>query len=618
MDSLVYDDSINTEISGSQFVDKQFLYVSDSNNGSYSSQIILDSTPLSNSGGYISWAESFLLIPLVFQIESPAAILSLNADFDFLGALKSGYWNIIHSMNVEFNNSSVVQLTPLLNAFTSFKCITGWSQNDLVDWGAVCGFRPDTSTSWCYLDTAPAAGIAAGVNVIQTGGTGLSNNRNSPYIDISGLPAAGPLIFYNQRTRGTLSSTDVRAIWNEGLFQRQLDINYDATTTAALSGFAANQFSSNKGALMSVVDCRTVFRTFINKAANIRWCAIDAVIRMKDICDLFGKMPLTRGATFRLYINTNQVFYTLGASGPQFAAATGVQNSYGAVGLTSAPVILGGGATNPTMISSMDLGQGLSRLVPLNSDAGAASTAAIQVGLSVVRTQFSQLTTQNLAATITACRLYAPVYTMSVFAAQRYLSLMPTKKVVYNDIFQFSFPNQTGQFNFLVTNGIPNIRSVLLMPFLPRASNGVSAAAYPAAAGNTTSNTLLSPFCSTPSSPDPIMISNYQVQISGKNLFNQNIQYDFELFQEQLVSSNQLNGSLTTSLSSGLVSKRDFQNLYRYYYANAGRSITNEENVAKSIQLSGEIKTGVVVDLICFVEYERQLTLDLTTGQRIA
>jgi len=156
------------------------------------------------------------------------------------------------------------------------------------------------------------------------------------------------------------------------------------------------------------------------------------------------------------------------------------------------------------------------------------------------------------------------------------------------------------------------------MPFLPRASNGVAAAAYPAAAGNTTSNTLLSPFCSTPSSPDPIMISNYQVQISGKNLFNQNIQYDFELFQEQLVSSNQLNGSLTTSLSSGLVSKRDFQNLYRYYYANAGRSITNEENVSKSIQLSGEIKAGVVVDLICFVEYERQLTLDLTTGQRIA
>jgi hypothetical protein len=205
---------------------------------------------------------------------------------------------------------------------------------------------------------------------------------------------------------------------------------------------------------------------------------------------------------------------------------------------------------------------------------------------------------------------------MSPIAEQRYLSLTPTKRVVYNDIFQFSFPNQSvnSPFNILVTNGIPNIRSVLVLPLLPSASNGT------AAAGGVRTSTILSPFCSTPSSPDPLIIQNFQVQISGKNLFINQLQYDYETFYEQLVSSNQLNGSLTTSLASGLVSKTDFQQLYRYYYGNCSRSLPSEEGVAKAIQIQGTILSplSTAVDLMVFVEFEREVTIDVRTGARIA
>jgi hypothetical protein len=619
MDSIVFEESVNSEISSSEFVDKQWLYVNDNNNGSYSSQVVLDTTPLSNSGQYINWSEAFILMPLILQIESGAAVLDAGANFDYLGALKSGYWNMLHSLTCEFNNGNIIQQVPFLNVFCSFKNLTSWSQEDLINWSSVTGFRPDSALSWCYSSAAP---LAAGAPV-QTGGTGLANNRDAPYVSITLVvgtdfftPTLTAIRAYNQLTQATLASNDVRAFWNEGLFERQLDINYDPTL--AVAGPGAPQFSSNKGALMTPEFANSVFRTFVNKVANSRWYNIDAIIRLKDVADFFQKCPMLKGSTMRIYLNTNQVYYTLGLVGGQFTAATGQQASYGAVALTSAPVILGGGGTNPTIFPSVDLGQGANLLVPLNSAAGAANTAAVSVGLSIVRTQFSQLTTRS--GNISSVRLYAPAYTMNPIAEQRYLSLTPTKKVVYNDIFQFSFPNQAGNgnnFNILVTNGIPNIRSVLVVPLLPRLSNGTTTLAD-IIPGCQTSSTLLSPFCSTPSTPDPVAIENFQIQVSGRNLFINQLQYDFENFVEQLVSSNQLNGSLTTSLASGLISKRDFQSLYRYYYGNCSRGLPSEEGVSKAIQILGQIRSPVNVDLMVFVEFEREITIDVRTGARIA
>jgi hypothetical protein len=81
-----------------------------------------------------------------------------------------------------------------------------------------------------------------------------------------------------------------------------------------------------------------------------------------------------------------------------------------------------------------------------------------------------------------------------------------------------------------------------------------------------------------------------------------------------------LNGSLTTSLASGLVSKTDFQQLYRYYYGNCSRSLPSEEGVAKAIQIQGTILSplSTAVDLMVFVEFEREVTIDVRTGARIA
>jgi hypothetical protein len=606
MDSIVFEESVNTEVSSSEFVDKQWLYVNDNNNGSYSSQVVLDTTPLANSGSYINWSEAFILMPLVLQFESASVLMTATTPIDYLGALKSGYWNMLHSLTCEFNNGNIIQQVPFLNVFCSFKNITSWSKDDLTDWGAVCGFAPDTAKSWAYLSTAPANNSA-----LSGSGSGLTNNRDSPYVSIF-IPVAGTTPAYNVSTRSTQFSTDIRQSWNEGLFIRQSAINYNPIVQVAGLG----NFSTNQGALCSAANCSQVFRTFVASAANLRWFAIDAVIRLKDVADFFQKVPMLKGSTMRLYLNTNQTYFQVTQTAPTYAALTGVVNATAVMSLTASPVILGGGGTCPVLYSSNALGQGASILTPLQSDAAAAATAVVNVSISIVRTQFQQMPTQNLSCPISSVRLYAPAYTMSPIAEQRYLSLTPTKRIVYNDIFQFSFPSQSvnSPFNILVTNGIPNIRSVLVLPLLPSASNGT------AAAGGVRTASILSPFASTPASPDPLVIQNFQVQISGKNLFINQLQYDYEDFYEQLVSANQLNGSLTTSLASGLVSKADFQNLYRYYYGNCARSLPSEEGVAKAIQIQGTIVSplATAVDLMVFVEFEREITIDVRTGARIA
>jgi len=623
MDNLVYEETINSELSQSEFTDKQWLYVNDNNNGSYSSQIVLDTTALANSGGYINWSEAFIALPLVLQLESAGIGAAGNIALDSMIGMKNGFWNMIHSLTCEFNNGNIIQQVPFLNVFCSFKNLTSWSQNDLKNWGAMTGFCPDSNRSWLYNQIANA-----NTNTLGTSGYGFCNNRIAPYVSISifsnAVAAADPqpiaAAAYNLGTPDTALSCSIRQLYNAGFQQRVAWLNYDMAVQTAGS------FNANQGNLLGQTAANQLtFQSYIVTATtDMRAIAFDAVIRLKDIADFFGKCPLLKGSSMRIYLNTNQCFFSGSIASSVYNNAAGAvpaQTIYGGLQLTSAPIILGGGATNPIMIASMDLGQGAYPLGPIQTATVGQVVTAFNACVSIVKTQFTQA---NQMANVVSCpinavRLYAPCYTMSPIAESRLLSLTPTKKVLYNDIFQYQFSGVQGNFNLLVTNGISNVRSVTVVPLLAQANNGVAGAANYA---GVTTDTLLSPFSTTGGTPDPIQITNFNIQVSGKNLFLQQLQYNFETFYEQIVSSNQLNGSLTTSLSSGLIGFDDWSYLYRYYYGNVSRSLPSEDGVAKAIQILGSIPqssaTPYGVNLMVFVEFQREITIDLRTGARVA
>jgi len=606
------------------FVDKQWLYVNDSNNSNYTGQIVIDSTTLSNSGSYIGWSESFLQIPLVLQAESAA--LTTAAKFDFGMAMKSGYWQLIHSMSVEFNNGSVVQQTPFLNVFSSFKNLTSWSEGDLKCWGKVTGFAPDTADSWVFNS---GVGAASAVNPLQGNGQGFCNNRLATTFAPSGalsdvaypaaLFTATPVVI---ATEVSGFSDSVLGCANVGLLQRMKWLNFDMFVSAAATDFAiapptvatiGGNANSNKVVLLAkdLGGLRQIFKNYIQQVAGSRAIIFNAIVRLKDICDFFDKMPLMKGATMRLYINTNQCSVPLSMTNAQISAA-GVITIFPTLQLTATPTILGGGQTCPVMVSSGDLGQGMGAIAPTSATAPAAAVA-LTVALSVVKTQFSSLVQYTCPGN--SVRLYAPAYTMSPQAEASYLAMSPTKKIVYEDLFQYQFNAiAPGQFNFLVSNGLPNLKSIVIMSFLPAPVTAYTGAGF--FVGSTTSS-LLSPFSSSGGTPDPISITNLNIQISGKNLFNENKQYDFQEFLEQFVSSNQLNGSLTTGLASGLIGESEWSDLFRYYYADCSRGLPQEAGVSRSIQILGTNNSSQTVNLMIFASFTRSITVDIRSGVRI-
>jgi hypothetical protein len=597
MDNLVFEESINAEIDQSEFISKKWIYVNDSNSQNYTSQVVIDSTPLANSGGWINWSEGYIVMPLVVELQSATAgSLVANANTgDHSWAFKAGFWHMINSMTLEFNNQNVVQQTPFLNVFRSFKSHTSFSLDDVLGEGSTIGYSPDTAGSWSFAPTSSNA------NQLSSNGVGLCNNRAVPLTfarsSVAGAAITTNTPFYVATAHsgvsvgGAVSSgaSNPSGLYagvngcNKGFAERQEWYCYDPITNGA--GVALGQ-----GLINSATTSNTVYRSYrIPYGTNGKYgWSVMAKLRLKDLSDFFLKCPLLKGSTIRFYINTNQTSLnfttTLGA-----IDAAGVLTAQPLI--TSANISVLGGLTNPLMVASNQAGQGCSSLP--------ADTYTLSCNIFKTPDGIFQ-------SALSSCRLYAPVYKMNPLAEQRYLQLAPTKKVEYNDIFQYQF-NSIGagdSFNILVSNGIADIQSVLVVPFITTVDNGGT-------------STLLSPFSTSGATPDPITLTNFNILVSGMNLFLNNEYYDYEQFNQELKSSNQLNGSLTTGLASGLISEDMFSRGYRYYYGNCARILPSEAGVSRSIQIQGQNVSLVGCNLMVFVEFKRSIVIDIATGARI-
>jgi len=536
----VFEESITTETDQSEFTEKKWVYVNDNNAQNYSSQVVIDSTPLSNAGGYVNWAEGYILMPLV--VEATASEGLDDADSHNMMGFKNGYWNMINSMSVEFNNQTIVQQTPFLNVFRSFKAHTSFSESDVINHGNELGYALDTASSWGYTQAD------------NLSGRGIYNNEYAP-------PTSGHAL---------TSNWDLGS-HNEGLRKRMEN---------------TNKYSSGKGKSAVVAEATRGMlyqsRCVSKSATSVVW-EVYAKLRLKDLTDYFEKCPLLKGSTMRFLINTNQaeVSFT-----PAAANLPAVQAS-----------VLSGN-TCPIMLTSQK--------TPTTTASGGKNsldaTVAVKLSVDIVKSR------QNGHQTsLTSCRLYAPLYKFNPLAEQRYLSLAPTKRVEYEDVFQYQFNgvNAGDTFNFLVSNGISDIQSVLVVPFLSSSANN-------------NMNPFLSPYGTAGATPDPIPLQQFNILLSGVNLFLENEEYDFQAFSHQLASSNQLNGGLTTGLGSGLIGKFEFENLYRYYYGNTSRSLPSEEGVSRSVQIVGKNASAQQISLMIFVCFRRSMTVDIQTGARVS
>jgi hypothetical protein len=207
-------------------------------------------------------------------------------------------------------------------------------------------------------------------------------------------------------------------------------------------------------------------------------------------------------------------------------------------------------------------------------------------------------------------QLIVPAYTFNPVFETAYLS-SPIKKIVYTDIYQYQIVNQItagGVFNNLITNGIANIKSVLVLPFFQTADNGPS-----------TLQPYQSPYEPTGAGPtSPLcLLGNFNIQVSGQNAIYNTQKFSYEQFNNQLYGEHAVNGGMTDGLTSGLIGLIDFETCYNYYYVNVGRMLPVEQSVPKSVNIIGQNLSGKAINLFIFIEYGVEVSVDILSGARV-
>jgi len=444
--------------------------------------------------------------------------------------------------------------------------MTSLSWNDVITQGATMGFYPDDPLSWSFLGAVGATG------------RGVCNNTNA----ITANVVSGA--FNNYASAGG----------NSGFLKRQQYINYD---TAGVNGDATYAGE------LTAVGCNTLWKSYIsNKITGVNntnqgvfQISIMAFIRLKHIHSFFNFVPLLKGVFMKMTLNLNNTTIAFNSAGGAGANLT----------LTSVSNAVGG--VCPLMVASKLAG---------NGGAVALGTSSYRANISVGATCLDALIAGTAGVQqgqlSRSIYLYVPAYTFNPIFESAYLS-SPVKAIQYTDIYQYQVLNVaagTGQINNLLTNGIANIKSVLVLPFYSATSNTTGVAGLPV---------YQSPYdpagtgCTSPLA----LLTNFNVVVSGQNAIYNTERYSFEQFINQTYGANAVNGGMIDGLTSGLFNQLGWEMEYCYYYVDVSRMLPVEESVPKSIQLIGTNASAQVLDLFCFIEYGVSVSIDVLTGARV-
>ncbi len=684
-DKLVFDLAQEVEGSPSVFVRKDWINILDNQTQNYTSnQSVVDTSQLSNSNKYMSYRESYFIVPLTVVMASLDPLAGINtaglgnfgdvniftpdnaADAaDSAIGLKNWFGNIIHSFTLDYNGSTIIQQTPFVNMWNSFKLMTSMSYNDVLTQGCTIGFYPDDAETLEFfqpngvsssLTTAITA--AAGLNEQVYNGSGACNNTN--YLNLQTNLNVGYQAFRTGQG-------------NKGFIERCKWISFDVIGKAG-------QDSQNDPSIVSAFYgdlCQggvlgannnylnALWKSYVSRKTNqainnvtgiqtqcgVLQYSIIATVYLKHVHSFFNMCPLLKGVFMKMTMNLNNSASTVivGANvrlPANTAAGPIVPTTIYALPQSSSSAL---GGVNPLMFSSIKQFNGSYSLTTPIISAGAIGAAAdnvacarpyrlsLSVGATCLDANTTVLAGYNNGLVQNPCKsiyLYIPAYTFNPPFEQAYIS-SPVKSIKYTDIYQYQVlgVGSGSNFNNLLTNGIANIKSVLILPFYSSQNDtvlssgaGNALAAVPAgiSLGQNTGFIAGVPVWQSPFDPagcgttSPLcQFTNFNVQVSGMNsIYNLQLR-GFEQFNNQLYGQNAVNGGLTDGITSSLIDRQSFDLEYCYYYVNVERMLPVEQSVPKSIQVLGTNLSSKAVDLMCFVEYGTEVSVDVLTGARV-
>lgn len=533
--------------------DKNVSYVVDQQNGNYSNQVSWDLSSIVNQQSWMSLQESYILMPFSTTLSKGTAVLTAPSKFTQNRlSLKNNFINFVDSLQLFVNGEQLIDQTSFSNMPINVLDMLTMSQDDLKIEGSSLNICPDTTNSIRYSTSA------------SVNGDGYNNNR-----------------FLTSSALTTLSSADYSSM-NNGLAQRNITTGgfYPQDTTMPPSITSSN-FSNTLAPYFSEANAASL-------AVEACWNYV-VYLPLARLSDLLSKYPLVKGSQIRLVLNFNAGVTTI---------TTDTTSSNALLKMTS--YSSSAGNTNPVLFSS-------NYINPITSTV-TAGTLILTTRIQTSTVPLSVATTaQKGYSSLPNCRVYVPTYKINPTYEERILSNR-VQKIRYYDWYQQSIINVASNANFsqVLTTALPNVQALVMLPF-QNGSTGLFA--------SFTGSQFQSCFDTAPQTTLPngvLAFQNFNVSVSGINIFNQNQNFCYDNWAQE-VKKIGLNGGLSRELSSGLIDLTTW-NWSPYIVVDLCRRDESADKTYQSVVVSGQNMSGVAVDYYCFIAFEKEVEIDCLTG----
>jgi hypothetical protein len=358
-------------------------------------------------------------------------------------------------------------------------------------------------------------------------------------------------------------------IFNKGTNARNLMFNNDINPSSA----------SVQTTILGSASMKTAGRSNISSAslgsntqgAYLYTGFFMATIRIKDLFDI-GDFPMTKNLRGFMYLSFNSTQIKLTGT----AGSTTISN----VNITPLS-----GRTTPILLNTGNGG-----IVVGNYP---ATAPVLNITASVDATTTGALT--NAGPLLTNARLLLPAYVANPKADEALTKsdkFFTTLEKIINPV----TASAGSTVNFTITTGVPNPRKLVLLPMWQNLGG----------ASNLT-NPENSCFDTVPATSGIFsVLSNFQVYLANKPMYQYPIQYTYEQWVEENAQLG-LNGGLVNEDTSGLLTQQLFEQNHAFYTVDLSKRTISEDGASKSVQVTfTNPSSSFGMKVICIVFYEKQ------------
>jgi hypothetical protein len=566
-DQFVVASALKSDPSGLVSKNKQVVYVSDTNQGSYQSgEVLLDITnQLTGSKGFASLREAYLTVPYVITARNTGANVMTRMS-RFACTLKTGVWNVISDLQVELNGKAILTSNEYKSFWNNLRAQTETSISDLDKHASETFLYPD---SWASINFSD---VAAGP------GDGYANNQ----------------INVLEKQEDTLPQSQEHWAFNKGLFDKLVNNTPMIVDTTTNKTFGWASMGKDACVQISQQMARGAFVENPGADAGVNagiWIHM-LKIRLADLHPLFKELDCIANPQLKIRYRVNCGTVEIAGNATTMSLVSSTLTSG-----TVCPIMVASAAENCAM-------NGI-----LSNTAG----SKVSFSFGVLRNAFTETANIGQFLPYTTTRLHIPFY--DLIDARQIVS-KPVKTIRYLDCYAQYFKDLAGKavqdqqhnaaFNFQLSATLKNVKYVALIPFA-ETSLGHWATAHG-------TQQFASPFDSAPWTALPgACIRNFQVQLGNQNVFAKSHEYDYESFCDEFAKLSAMNGDADRAMNTGLINLNQWSFANRIMIADCSR-ISNRD-VPTSIQVSGINACSQGMNILVLVAYERELEIDRLTGE---